>query len=151
MHHCEVNSGKIGRPNKTVWNIKCVFSKLEFFFLTYPVKHRSTNTIIIKIDGVAPLITDSPLTSFINLSEQRRNRKRQKILTSYAWRVTREACNVSCDIWQVTHVIHRGRRALFQICMSLALKVWEWSCFKYVFTKDDLGVQGDTKSLNRCR
>ena len=71
-----------------------------------------------KLDGVGPLITDPPPTSFTTLSKKRR----------YIFLM------VTCDMWRVTcDMCHMtgGRRWTFsQNFRSLALTAWEWRYLK---------------------
>ena len=52
-----------------------------------------------KLDGVARLITDPPLTSLTTLS---RKKKKKKILTCHLWHVTHDTWHLTRDTWHET-------------------------------------------------
>ena len=88
---------------------------------------------LLKLDGVALLLTDLPLTSFTTLSEK----KKIKLwhLTWYTWHLTRDTWHMTYDTWHVTH--DRWGEVIFSPNFSsLVLTVWEWGCSEDFSTKD---------------
>ena len=65
-----------------------------------------------KLDGVAPLITDPPPTSFTTLSKKKIKVKNKKIII------------------KKLHLTYGGRWTFSQNFSCLALTVWEWRCLK---------------------
>ena len=91
---------------------KQIFKTYNYIWLKFTRKLNS-----LKIDGVAPLITDPSQTSFNILSKK---------MSGDMWHMT-------CDMWDVTG---GGWWTFSQNVRSLALTIWEWRCFEDIFTKD---------------
>ena len=66
---------------------------------------RSIWSLILKIDGVAPLMTDPPPISSTTLSEKKKKKKCVMWhVTCDTWHVTRDTSNMTRDMWHVTRL-----------------------------------------------
>ena len=83
---------------------------------------------------MAPLITDPPLTNLTNKKIKIEEEKEEKKL--YMWHVTWDTWHVTRDMWHMTNDSW-GEGTFSQNFSSLALPVWEWTCYDDIFTKAD--------------
>ena len=103
--------------------------------------HKGWLTHLIKLDGVAPLMTDPPPISSTTLSPPKKNKKKinkklkkKKKLTRDTWHVTRDTWHVTRDTWHLTRL---GGWTFSQNFSSLALTVCDLWYYEDLEEKDD--------------
>ena len=168
-YHVVYRMIKVWRGRLVVILLKTHKAKLLQLFLLHPMKqqgspcchtfltvnqsyHSKVATIVFlhaeKLDGIAPLITDPPLTISTTLSKKKKKKKKKMHLTcdrwhmtidtwhvnmtSDTWHLTHDNWHMTCDTWHVTHDMWHMTCDTWQLTHDM----WHMTCDTLPVTQD---------------